>query len=161
WEVRFIDENVRLATDEDYGWADAVLVSGMHAQRTRMERIADRAHQFGKLAVIGGPSVSACPEFYPQFDILHIGELGDATDKLSARLDDSVERPEQQIQLSTIERLPIEDFPIPAYHLIKASSYLMMSVQWSSGCPYSCEFCDIPALYGKNPRFKSPERLMA
>lgn len=161
WEVRFIDENVRRASDADFAWADIVLASGMHTQRKRLLRIAERAHELGKLAVLGGPSVSACPEYYPEYDILHVGELGDATDRLIEILDRSVERPAEQIVLHTAERLPIEQFPIPAYHLIKASHYLMMSVQWSSGCPYSCEFCDIPALYGKNPRYKSPERLLA
>lgn len=160
WEIRFIDENVRDAEDEDYAWADAVLASGMHTQRHLLSDIAARAHRFGKLAVLGGPSVSACPEFYPDFDLLHIGELGDATDALIAHLDETVERPPVQLRFTTSERLPLDDFPIPAYHLIKASSYLMMNIQWSSGCPYSCEFCDIPALYGRNPRYKSPERLL-
>lgn len=161
WEVRFIDENIRPATDADFEWADAVLATGMHPQRKRLQRIAEQAHRFGKLAVLGGPSVSACPEYYPEFDILHLGELGDGTDRLIEALDESVLRPETQLRFETTERLAIEQFPIPAYHLIKASHYLMMSVQWSSGCPYSCEFCDIPALYGKNPRYKSPERLIA
>lgn len=161
WEVRFIDENVRPAMDTDYAWADVVLTSGMHTQREFLEQIAEQAHAHGKPAVIGGPSVSACPEWYPTFDILHVGEMGDATDELIAFLDRSVERPSVQIQFKTVARLPIEDFPIPAYHLIKAQNYMMVSVQWSSGCPYTCEFCDIPALYGRNPRYKSADRLIA
>lgn len=161
WEVRFIDENVHTVKDADYAWADVVLTSGMHTQREFLESIAENAHAHGKLAVIGGPSVSACPDWYPTFDMLHVGEMGDATDELIAMLDRSIERPSAQLQFKTVNRLPLEDFPIPAYHLIKAQHYLMVSVQWSSGCPYSCEFCDIPALYGRNPRYKSAERLIA
>ena len=82
WEVRFIDENMRPASADDFAWADAVFVSGMHIQRRRMEDICLRAHAFDKVAVLGGPSVSACPELYPGFDYLHVGELGDATDAL-------------------------------------------------------------------------------
>ncbi len=159
WEVRFIDENVRIPTDEDYEWCDAVLASGMHVQRKHLANIADRAHQFGKIAVLGGPSVSACPEYYPTFDILHCGEMGDATDQIIAHLDRTVERPEKQVVYTTTDRLPLDDFPIPAYDQIDFSHYFVLNIQWSSGCPYTCEFCDIPELYGRNPRLKSPERI--
>lgn len=160
WEVRFVDEAVRKATDEEYRWADVVLTSGAHQQRNMLDEIAARAHAAGKPIVLGGPSVSACPEYYPDFDYLHIGELGDATDALIAQLAKSVERPAAQGVYKTETRLPLESFPIPAYQLIDAENYLMISVQWSSGCPFSCEFCDIPELYGRNPRFKSAERLI-
>src|SRR5688500_1010161 len=80
WDVRFIDENIRPASTQDFAWADAVLVSGMHIQRGAMQDIARRAHARGKVCVLGGPSVSACPQYYPDFDYLHIGEVGDATD---------------------------------------------------------------------------------
>ena len=86
WPVRFIDENIRAATDEDFAWAEAVFVSGMHIQRRQMNDICRRAHAFDLPVAIGGPSVSACPEYYPSFDYLHVGELGDATDELIARL---------------------------------------------------------------------------
>ncbi|MGH6794491.1 MAG: B12-binding domain-containing radical SAM protein, partial [Methylocella sp.] len=62
WEVRFVDENMGPASADDFAWADVVFVSGMHIQRRRMEDICQRAHAFGKVAVLGGPSVSACPE---------------------------------------------------------------------------------------------------
>ena len=160
WEVRLIDENVRIPSDEDYAWCDAVLASGMHVQREHLAEIAAKAHRFGKVAIIGGPSVSAAPEYYPTFDILHVGELGDATDELITHLDRSVDRPPSQLVFTTRDRLSIEDFPIPAYHLIDFSNYFVCNIQWSSGCPYTCEFCDIPELYGRNPRFKSPARLL-
>src|SRR5262245_56123799 len=66
WEVRFIDENIDPATPQDFAWADAVFVSGMHVQRPRMIDICRRAHAAGKPAVLGGPSVSASPELYPE-----------------------------------------------------------------------------------------------
>jgi len=161
WQVRFVDENLRRASAADFMWADAVFVSGMHIQRSQMDDINRRAHAYDKVTVLGGPSVSGCPEYYPDFDYLHVGELGDATDDLIRRLGESIERPLAQIRLQANERLPLSQFPIPAYHQTDLSKYFLGSVQFSSGCPYSCEFCDIPELYGRNPRLKTPEQIVA
>jgi len=102
WDVRLIDENIKPASDADYRWADAVLVSGMHIQRNAMNQINERAHRFGKITALGGPSVSACAEYYPDFDLLHLGELGDATDQLIQYLDKQTERPKRQIEFKTV-----------------------------------------------------------
>jgi hypothetical protein len=77
WEVGFIDENIRRATDEELAWADAVFVSGMHVQRAAILDINARAQALDKTTVLGGPSVSGDPARYDAFDYLHIGELGD------------------------------------------------------------------------------------
>ncbi len=146
WEVRFIDENMRPARDRDFAWADAVLVSGMHVQREQILSIADRGHRFGKPVALGGPSVSSDPSSYPEFDYLHIGELGDATNRLIELIDADPRRPAAQVRLETRERLALTEFPIPAYHLAEIGRYFLGSVQFSSGCPYRCEFCDIPGL---------------
>lgn len=161
WEVRFVDENMSPAKDEDFAWADAVFVTGMHVQRERINDVNERAHRFGKVTALGGPSVSACAEWYPDFDILHLGELGDATREIYARLDETVERPPEQLRYTTVERIPLSEFPVPAYHLVDIQHYFLASVQFSSGCPYRCEFCDIPELYGRNPRLKTPEQVCA
>ena len=161
WQVRFIDENMRKASEADFAWSDAVLVSGMHVQARQIHDIAARAHKAGKVVLLGGPSVSASPEIYPEIDYLHIGELGDATDQLIARLDESVARPSAQLRLETKDRVPLHDFPIPAYDLIPLKNYLMLTLQFSSGCPYLCEFCDIPNLYGRQPRLKTPAQITA
>jgi hopanoid C-2 methylase len=161
WEVRFVDENMGPASADDFAWADAVFVSGMHIQRRRMEDICQRAHAFGKAAVLGGPSVSACPELYPGFDYLHVGELGDATGALIGMLGRDVSRPREQIVLTTKSRRDLCDFPAPAYELAKIGRYFLGSVQFSSGCPYTCEFCDIPGLYGRVPRLKTPDQVVA
>ena len=161
WPVRFVDENIRPASADDLAWADAVFVSGMHIQAPQIHDIARRAKAAGKVIALGGPSVSSTPEAYPEFDYLHIGEIGDATDRLIARLDEDCAAPPEQVRFETAERLALSDFPVPAYHLIRLDRYLLGSLQFSSGCPYRCEFCDIPALYGRQPRLKTPQQLTA
>ncbi len=188
WEVRFVDENLRPARDAEYQWADAVFISGMHVQRQRINEINRKAHQHGKLTVLGGPSVSACPEYYPDVDVLHVGEIGDATDAVMEVIDkgrrgEGAEGPSgkgngraanplnlrpfeplllrSQLIFRTRDRLPLTDFPAPAYHLLDLRRYFLGSIQFSSGCPYMCEFCDIPALYGRNPRLKTPQQVCA
>ncbi len=160
WEVRFIDENIIPIKPEDFAWADAVLLSGMHIQREYIHDLTRRAHQAGKVVALGGPSVSSAPEYYPEVDLLHCGEAGDGTLRLLQRLDETIERPAQQMVFQTVERLPMAKFPTPAYDRIDLRKYLLGSVQFSSGCPFTCEFCDIPALYGRNPRLKTPAQII-
>jgi hopanoid C-2 methylase len=161
WSVRFVDENIRPATAEDFRWADAVFVSGMHVQRRQIIDICRRAHAHDLTTVLGGPSVSASPEHYGCFDYLHLGEFGDATEDLVARLARDPSRPAAQVVLTTLERRDLSEFPLPAYDLIELERYMLGSVQFSSGCPYQCEFCDIPALYGRNARLKTPAQILA
>ena len=160
WEVLFVDENIRRVTPEEFAWADAVFISGMHIQRQRIHDLTKRAHDAGKVVALGGPSVSSAPDYYPDVDLLHCGEVGDGTLRLFQHLDETVARPEQPITFRTVERLPMAEFPTPAYHRINLRDYLLGSVQFSSGCPFTCEFCDIPALYGRNPRLKSPQQIV-
>ncbi len=159
WEVRFVDENMRTATTDEFAWADAVLVSGMHVQREHIRDIARRARAAGKVTALGGPSASATPEAYPEFDYLHIGEMGDGTDALIARLAESVARPARQERFQTRARIALSAFPRPAYQLVDLRRYFLGSIQFSSGCPYQCEFCDIPGLYGRVPRYKTAEQV--
>ena len=146
WPVRFVDENIAFATVSDFAWADVVLVTGMHIQAEQIRDIRRRAHAAGKVAVLGGPSVSASPEMYPDYDYLHIGEMGDATDQIIRALDASAARPPLQVVAKTQDRLPLTEFPIPAYEKVSFGRYLLGTLQFSSGCPYTCEFCDIPGL---------------
>jgi hopanoid C-2 methylase len=161
WEVRLVDENVLPATDRELAWAEVVFVSGMHVQMAEINSLARRAKALGKTTVLGGSSVSASPERYPEFDYLHLGEIGDATDALIGAIDMDASPPAVQRRFVTGERLPLADFPIPAYELIEGRRYFIGSVQFSSGCPYRCEFCDIPALYGRQPRLKTPQQIVA
>ncbi len=161
WQIRFIDENNRPATEDDMGWADAVFTSGMHIQRESICDVISRAHRAGKSAILGGPSATSAPEWYPEADIIHAGEVGDATFKLFEMIDQAPSRPTRQMILRTSQRLPMTEFPPPAYHLIDIGQYFLCSVQFSSGCPNGCEFCDVPVLYGRRPRHKTPEQIIA
>jgi radical SAM superfamily enzyme YgiQ (UPF0313 family) len=161
WPVRFVDENIAPISAADLEWADAVFVTGMHIQAAQIRDIHRRAKAAGKVTVLGGPSVSAAPETYPELDYLHIGELGDGTDRLISQLDRSLVSNHGQMRFVTEKRLALRDFPVPAYHLIRLDKYLLGTLQFSSGCPYQCEFCDIPNLYGRVPRMKLPEQLVA
>ncbi len=160
WEVRFIDENMQRAQQADFEWADVVCVTGMHIQAAEIHDVCRRAKACGKATALGGPSVSAAPEKYPDYDYLHIGELGAATDYLIARIDATIDAPPRQIRYVGAQRLPLTDFPYPAYNLVQLDKYLLGTLQFSSGCPYMCEFCDIPGLYGRQPRMKTPQQLI-
>jgi radical SAM superfamily enzyme YgiQ (UPF0313 family) len=160
WEIRFIDENVRPATENDLCWADVVFTTGMHIQREQIQDVIIRAHRAGRPVVLGGPSASSAPEWYPDADIIHCGEVGVATRRMFELIDCAPERSPRQIILRTVERLPMTEWPMPAYHLINTRNYLLCTVQFSSGCPHACDYCDIPALYGRRPRHKNPAQII-
>ena len=160
WEVRIVDENIRPASAMRWPGPTLSLSAACMSRRPRSKQLARRAQAAGKTTVLGGPSVSASPEQYPEFDYLHLGELGDATDALIRAIDEDCYAAAAQQRFATQERLPLADFPIPAYELIDGRRYFIGSVQFSSGCPYRCEFCDIPALYGRQPRLKTPQQIL-
>src|SRR6266699_2521543 len=89
WEARFVDENVRAASADDFAWADVVFTTGMHIQRMQINDIVHRAHQAGRPVALGGPSVSSAPQYYPDADFLHVGEAGDGTLRLFEWIDQS------------------------------------------------------------------------
>jgi radical SAM superfamily enzyme YgiQ (UPF0313 family) len=160
WDIRLIDENVQRLHRRHLRWADVVAVSGMHMQRERLTEIVEEANALGKVTVIGGPSVSVCPEYYPMADALHVGEVGDATDALLAFLRTATHGGEPQRIFRTVEKTPLDDLPLPAIDLLDLHAYLSVPVQFSVGCPYTCEFCDIPMIYGRIARVKSAPRLV-
>jgi radical SAM superfamily enzyme YgiQ (UPF0313 family) len=149
WQVRFIDENISPAGDDDFAWADVVFVSGMHVQRRQIENIRRRAHAFNRITVLGGSSVSACPEHYPEFDYIHVGEMGDATDELFARLAHDTMRPSRQVVLTTRERRELTEFPLPAYELAQLDRYFLWQHPVFQRLPYQCNSAISPRLRQK------------
>jgi len=160
WDVRLADENVRPLRKGELAWADVVALSGMHMQRERLTELLCEAGDLGKVTVVGGPSVSICPEYYPMADALHIGEVGDATSALIDFLRTAKHGAEPQRVFQIVEKTPLEELPLPAIDLLDLHAYLSVPVQFSVGCPYTCEFCDIPIIYGRIARYKSGPRLL-
>ena len=166
WEVRIHDENIAPLTPEVLAFAPLVGLSGMHQQRARLSELIDECNQAGKLTVLGGSSANICPEYYPRADVVHIGEIGDGTQAMLAFLRAScdegsaVRKPAAQQVFTTKDKIALDDQPMPALHLIDVNSYLLVPIQFSIGCPFTCEFCDIPMIYGRVARLKSPSRVI-
>jgi radical SAM superfamily enzyme YgiQ (UPF0313 family) len=161
WEVKIHDENIDPVPASLYDWADVVGLSGMHQQRGKIVEHIDVANARGKLTMVGGSSVNICPEYYPNADVLHIGELGDATHELVKYLRGAEKKANSaQIKFEVKEKATLDEQPMPALHLVDVNAYLLVPVQFSVGCPFTCEFCDIPMIYGRVARLKSNARVL-
>ena len=119
-------------------------------QRHAHPATADERHLpprawFDLPVAIGGPSVSACPDYYPSFDYLHVGELGDATDELIARLARDPSRPREQVVLKTNDRVPMTEFPIPAYELAESKNISSAASSIPAAVPTSANSATSPA----------------
>lgn len=159
WEFRLVDRNIRLETEADWDWADLVIVSGMIVQKSDLLYLIQEAKRRGKLVVAGGPYVTSCPADAQaagvDFLVLDEGEItlpllveALARGETSGVFDASGEKPDVTLT------------PIPRFDLLEMDAYSDMSVQFSRGCPFQCEFCDIIVLYGRKPRTKTPAQLL-
>jgi len=160
WEFRLVDRNVRFETESDWTWADLVIISGMIVQKPDMLHLIHEAKQRGKLVAVGGPYVTSVPEAAQEagVDFLVLDE-GEITLPL---LVEALERGETSgVFRSNGEKPDVTSTPIPRFDLLELKAYNEMSVQFSRGCPFQCEFCDIIVLYGRKPRTKTPAQLVA
>jgi radical SAM superfamily enzyme YgiQ (UPF0313 family) len=157
WERRLVDMNVRPLRDSDISWADVVFVSAMRIQDDSMTKVIRRCKQMGKRVVVGGPYVSATPEKAPDADHVFVGECEEIFPAFVRDLESGNLRRIYQAD----EKPSMTSSPIPEFHLAQRNQYLAMSLQYSRGCPFRCEFCDIIELYGRVPRTKTNEQVMA
>jgi radical SAM superfamily enzyme YgiQ (UPF0313 family) len=157
WTLRLIDLNVRRLDDEDLAWADAVFVSAMIVQETSARKVIDRARRMGKTVVMGGPLVTTAAERFPEPDARVIGEAEEILGDLAEDLEAGTLRQTYKAE----GRPDVRKTPVPRWDLIDKREYLVMAVQCSRGCPFDCEFCDITAVYGRVPRVKEPDQLVA
>jgi radical SAM superfamily enzyme YgiQ (UPF0313 family) len=157
WELRLIDRSVEDLTDSDLEWADLVMVSGMHIQRDDIHAILGRARALGKRTMVGGPYASSEPEVVARLaDHVVVGEPDDVFHGIAADLERGTARPLYVIK----EKPDISRSPVPRFDLLKINKYASMAVQFSRGCPFQCEFCDIITIYGRKPRTKTPGQLL-
>jgi radical SAM superfamily enzyme YgiQ (UPF0313 family) len=157
WEKKLVDMNVTRLTDTDVIWADYVFISAMAVQKTSVKEVVSRCKYLGTKIVAGGPLFTAG---YEEFDDINHLVLGEAEITLHPFLEDLKKGQARHIYNSK-ERPDITATPIPLWSLIDMKQYSSMSLQYSRGCPYDCEFCDIVILNGHTPRTKSREQLIS
>jgi radical SAM superfamily enzyme YgiQ (UPF0313 family) len=157
WPVKLVDLNVRPLSDQDLAWSDLVMVSAMAVQRDSARTLIERCHLAGKRMVAGGPLFSGEPEAFPLADYLVLAE---AEVTLPGFLDDLARGEAKRVYTST-EYADLNRSPAPRYELLNHRQYSTMSVQTSRGCPYQCDFCNVTALFGHRPRFKSAKQVIA
>jgi radical SAM superfamily enzyme YgiQ (UPF0313 family) len=157
WERRLVDMNVRRLGKADVEWADLVFASAMIVQKESLEGVVRTCKAHGKRVVVGGPYVSTSAERLPDADHIFVGEA-EAT--LPEFLRD-LESGEARRVYQAAERPALAGTPVPDFRLAELDRYSAMSVQYSRGCPFSCEFCDIIEIYGRVPRTKTEGQMLA
>jgi radical SAM superfamily enzyme YgiQ (UPF0313 family) len=157
WQKRLVDLNVQRLKDSDLDWADVVFFSAMIVQGPSLENQIARAKRRGKRTVVGGPISSAHDKSLLQAD--HVVE-GEAEEIISVLAED-LERGTAQKHYSNSQVVDVTRVPLPDLHLAPMRRYSSMSIQFSRGCPFTCEFCDIIEIYGRRPRTKTPDQVCA
>lgn len=157
WERRMVDLNVRRLRSSDIEWADMVMATAMLAQKDSLKQVVQRCKAKGKRVVLGGPYVTTTIEELPEVDHIFLGEA-EAT---IPQFVEDLARGEAKRSYKAAERPQLSTTPLPHFHLAELKRYSAMSVQYSRGCPFSCEFCDIIEIYGRIPRTKSNQQILA
>lgn len=156
WERRLIDLNVQRLRASDIEWADMVMATAMLVQKDSLWEVVQRCKARGKRVVLGGPYVTTSVAEIPDADHVFLGEAETTLPQFVKDL----ERGEAKPWYQAPERPPLSMTPVADYHLIDLKRYSAMSVQYSRGCPFSCEFCDIIEIYGRVPRTKSNQQML-
>lgn len=157
WERRLVDLNVEKLRSADIEWADMVMATAMLVQKDSLRDVVRRAKARGKRVVIGGPYITTTIHDLPDADHIFLGE---AETTLPQFVED-LARGEAKRTYQATERPPLSATPLADFGLANMKRYSAMSVQYSRGCPFSCEFCDIIEIYGRVPRTKSNQQMLA
>jgi len=159
WEIRFYDRNVNRETDTDWEWCDIVILSAMLAQKPDFHNLIRQAVRLGKKVAVGGPYPTSVPQDAlasgADYLVLDEGEL------TVPQFLQALAQGQGQGIFRAVEKPDITLSPIPRFELLQRDDYLMMALQFSRGCPFNCEFCDIISLYGRKPRTKEPRQTLA
>ncbi len=157
WQKKLVDINVRALEDQDILWADYVFISAMIAQKNSAREVADRCRSLGVRMVGGGPLFRAYPEGFADLDHLVFGEAESIISELVMDLESG--RPKRSYRATEFPSL--DGIPVPLWELINLNDYASMSIQYSRGCPFNCEFCDVIVMNGRVPRLKPNEQVLA
>jgi len=158
WEFKLVDRNIRDVTEEEWDWAELVMISAMIVQKKDFHDQVQESKRRGKPVAVGGPYATSfiheVQNSEADYLVLDEGEM--TIPPFLAAL----ERGESNGIFRSAEKPDITQTPIPRYDLLELDAYIDMSVQFSRGCPFLCEFCDITVLYGRKPRTKTPAQII-
>jgi len=157
WQRRLVDMNVESLKPADIEWADCVFASAMLVQKDSLRRVVELCKAHDKRVAIGGPYVTTSTDQMPQADHIFLGEAETTLPEFVRDL----ERGEPKRIYQAAERPALSSAPVPDFRLVDLKRYSAMSVQYSRGCPFQCEFCDIIEIYGRVPRTKSNDQMLA
>jgi len=165
WQKKLVDMNTTTLTEENIEWADYVFVSAMIVQKESVKEIIARCKKFNTKIVAGGPLFTTAYKQFALYDQVELGDvdhfvLGEAEAILPRFLEDLQKGRAQHIYTAN-EHPDITKTPLPLWELIDMKKYAEMSIQYSRGCPFNCEFCDIIILDGHRPRTKDKNQLVA
>ena len=158
WQLRLLDLSFDELRDEDLLGADLIMVSAMHAQRVDTLKVLERARKLGRRTFIGGPWASSEPEYLlNKADHVMVGEAEEVFADVARALEDGT----AQALYRVTDKPALTASPVPRFDLLQMHNYTSMPVQFSRGCPFQCEFCDIITIYGRKPRAKTPAQMIA
>jgi radical SAM superfamily enzyme YgiQ (UPF0313 family) len=159
WEIRLFDRNVKPETDADWEWCDVAIISAMIVQTADFQSLIHKGVNLGKRVAVGGPFPTSIPAVAQAAGAHYlILDEGECTIPLFLA---AIERGEQEGIFRSTEKPDVTHTPIPRFDLLDLDAYLAITVQFSRGCPFQCEFCDIINLYGRKPRTKTPDQFLA
>ena len=156
WTVRLIDCNTAPLGDDDLAWADVVFTGGMMPQQADTLRLIELCRAAGKPVVVGGPDPTSSPHIYERADFRVLGEAESIIDEFIAAWESGAR---SGVFTAPKFQADVTKTPVPRFDLLKFDDYLYLGVQYSRGCPFTCEFCDIIELYGRVPRTKTVEQM--
>jgi radical SAM superfamily enzyme YgiQ (UPF0313 family) len=157
WVLKLVDLNVERLRDEDLHRADYVLLGAMIVQKESVREVIARCAALGKAVIAGGPLFTTGHEAFPEIRHFVLGEAEELMPQVVADMQSG----RLQSIYQAAHRPALTRTPVPRWDLIQFKYYVTMSVQFSRGCPFDCEFCDIIVMNGRTPRTKTPEQLIA
>jgi radical SAM superfamily enzyme YgiQ (UPF0313 family) len=158
WDIRLVNRNTEELAEVDLTWADLVMTGGMLAQQVDTLELIALSHAYGKPVAVGGPDPTSSPQVYVVADFRVLGEVEGIIGDFIAAWEAG-----ERSGCFTAPKFTIDVTlsPVPRFDLLKFEHYLYIGVQYSRGCPFTCEFCDIIELYGRVPRAKTTPQILA